>query len=541
MKKRIFAALLAAMSTAALFSACNSGDSGSSSSESTASESSVSTSSAESSASESAETSEETDWAAQAIADRTETEHLVVNWFSWNGSPEGLDRIVAEMNALTVPELNIEVEMQVTDFAQRSQSLTLAFAGGEQIDLYYSSGLGLTQSVQNGYCMDLEMEDENGNNLIETYGSNIIETMGWDVLDTSRVDGILYGTPNQHDLAQGRCAINVRTDLLQRAEEYMDLEPDYDATIWKVNGRDDIVTILKALHDAVPEMDTFHSTTTTPAVGWTDVDNLGGDVFGVLTDYGQSSSEVVNFFETDSYIDYVNTMVDLNNYGCIPADALTDTTSDAAALEAGTICAYYTSGKPDIVAGSTIPQICIQGGPDFTSSSQIGGFCWMMGYTTVDPVAAMQYLNFMYESPEWNNLFMWGEEGVDYNLNDEGLVVQAEDSNYAHVMQWIGPAEFKAYVKEGNPPDLWEQYIEFNNGAVVSLASGFSFDTSPVSTQYTAVTNVYNQYQKTIEFGFVSDVEAAIAEMNDAMMTAGLQDIIDEKQSQLDAWLALQD
>ena len=81
MKKRVFAALLAAMSTAALFSACSGGDSGSSSSESSASESSVSTSSAESSASESAETSEETDWAAQAIADRTETEHLVVNWF----------------------------------------------------------------------------------------------------------------------------------------------------------------------------------------------------------------------------------------------------------------------------------------------------------------------------------------------------------------------------------------------------------------------------------------------------------------------------
>ena len=103
MKKRVFAALLAAMSTAALFSACNSGDSGSSSSESSASESSVSTSSAESSASESAETSEETDWAAQAIADRTETEHLVVNWFAWAGSPEGMDRVVAEMNALTVP------------------------------------------------------------------------------------------------------------------------------------------------------------------------------------------------------------------------------------------------------------------------------------------------------------------------------------------------------------------------------------------------------------------------------------------------------
>lgn len=540
MKKRIFAALAASLLAGSIFTSCSNNAENSSQSES-----SPVPSSEDQSQTGSSDTSDNAesivDYAAQAIADRTETVHLVVNWFTWSGAPGGLDRIVDAMNALTVPELNIEIEMQVTDFASRNQQMTLAMAGGEQIDLYYSTGLGLTGSVQNEYCMDLEMEDKYGNSLIETYGQDIIDTMGWDVINTSRVNGVLYGTPNQHDLATGRCAINVRTDLLQKAEEYMDLEPDYESAIWKVESRDDIVTVLKALHDAVPELTTFHSTTTTPAVGWTDVDNLGGDVFGVLTDYGQGSSEVVNFFETDSYRDYVAMMVDLNQYGCISPDALTDTTSDAAAMEAGTICAYYTSGKPDITAGSTIPQVCVQGGPDFTYSGQIGGFCWMMGYTTVDPVAAMQYLNFMYASPEWNNLFMYGEQGVDYTLNDEGLVVQSEDSDFNHGMLWLGPAEFKGYVKEGNPPDLWEQYIEFNNNSIVSLASGFSFDTAPIATQYAAVTSAYNRYQKSIEFGFESDWQTAIDEMNEALMTAGLQDIIDEKQAQLDAWLALKE
>ena len=78
-----------------------------------------------------------------------------------------MDRVVAEMNALTVPALNIDIKMQVTDFASRSQQLTLAFAGGEQIDLYFSTGLGLTQSVQNGYAVDLEDDDGHGGSLIE--------------------------------------------------------------------------------------------------------------------------------------------------------------------------------------------------------------------------------------------------------------------------------------------------------------------------------------------------------------------------------------
>ena len=320
----------------------------------------------------------------------------------------------------------------------------------------------------------------------------------------------------------------------------MDITPDYSQNIWKVESRDVIVTILKAMHDAAPDLTTYQPSTTN-AIGWTTVDNLGGDSFGVLTDWGQNTT-VVNFFETDEYKEYVQVMYDLNQYGCISPNALTDTTADSSNMMAGALAAFYTNGKPDITTGQVgdYEAMAIQAGPDFSASSQIGGSCWMMGYTTADPVAAMQYLNFMYASPEWNNLFMWGEEGTDFTLNEEGLAVQNTDGDFSHAMQWLAPSQFKGYVKEGNPTDLWEQYQTFNDNAIKSLASGFTFNIAPISTEYTAVTNVYNQYQKSIEFGF-SDPDTSIDEMNAAMKTAGLDKIIAEKQSQLDAWLALQD
>ena len=535
MKKRIFAALAASLLAASALVSCGGSDTSSSvpaGSKETSSEASTAQSAAESSE---AGSEAPVDYAAQAIAERTETEHLVVSWFTWVGATEGISRIAEKMNELTIPALNIEVEMNVTDFASRSQALTLAFSGGEQIDLMYSLGLGLSNAAQNDYLVDLEMADENGGSLIETYGQGIIDAMGWDNINTSRIDGVLYGTPTQHDLAQGRNALMIRRSALQAAEAYMDLKPDYDTNIWKVNGQEDIVTIIKALHDAEPNV-TAYQPSPMANTNWTAIDNLGGNLFGVLLDYGQST-EVVNYFETQEYRDFVDMMVELNRYGCISPDALTDTTPDQAAFQAGTINSFFTSGKPDIVPVNDPDLIVAQGGPDVTTSTQIGGFCWTIGYTTVDPVAAMQYLNFMYESPEWNNLFMWGEEGIDYTLNDEGLVVKNDDSDFGHAMQWLCPAEFIAYVQEGNPADLWEQYRDFNEGAIVSRASGFTFNMTNVATQFTAVTNVYNQYQKAIEFGF-SDPDTAIAEMNEAMKKAGLQDIIDEKQAQLDAWLA---
>lgn len=70
-----------------------------------------------------------------------------------------------------------------------------------------------------------------------------------------------------------------------------------------------------------------------------------------------------------------------------------------------------------------------------------------------------------------------------------------------------------------------------------SPASGFAFDSTNIATEQTAVTNVYDEYRKSLEFGFV-DPEVAIPEMLQKMNSAGLQKIIEEKQAQLDAWAA---
>ena len=89
----------------------------------------------------------------------------------------------------------------------------------------------------------------------------------------------------------------------------------------------------------------------------------------------------------------------------------------------------------------------------------------------------------------------------------------------------------------GNPTNLWDVYEEFNANATVSEASGFQFDNSTVATQYTALSNAYTEYQKSIEYG-MSDPETAIPEMLDKLNAAGYQEYMAEKQTQLDNWRA---
>ncbi len=537
MKKRIFAALLAATITASLAS-CGGKDASSAGStgNSESTPASASTSDGESGSAQSEDTAASP--AQQAIDSRTEPQKIVLSWFTWSGSPAGVGRIAEAMNEITIPALNLEVEMEVTDFASRSQQLTLQISGGEQLDILSSVGLGYTTGIQNDYFEDLEQDDGNGNSLLETYGPDIIDAIGWDYINACRAaDGTLYGICNQREMAYGMDAIVVKTDALKNAEPYMDLVPDYENEVWTVNGLADLTTIIKALHDGNPGMDAFAPSTN---YLWMEVDNLGGDYFGVLDNLGQDTTEVVSLFDTQTYRDVVDMARELYNYGCINPSDLTDTTAASARITAGSLCSYVTKFKP----GSRVQEstLCsadvtiIQGGPNFTTSTAVCGNPWTICSTTEDVVAAMQYLNFMFGSSEWNNLFKWGVENTDYEVIDNTAKF-TDSTDYNHAMQWLAPAQFKAYAEYGNPSNIWDLYEEFNAGAIVSGASGFVFDTAKVANEYTAITNVYNEYQKSIEYGTV-DPEPAIAEMKEKMTAAGLDVYIAEKQSQLDAWLA---
>ena len=97
------------------------------------------------------------------------------------------------------------------------------------------------------------------------------------------------------------------------------------------------------------------------------------------------------------------------------------------------------------------------------------------------------------------------------------------------------PNQYIAHIWEGDPLDLWEKMEDFNNNAVKSKALGFTFDNSDYAAEYTALKNVYDEYIKQIMFGFV-EPESGIAEMEEKLESAGLNEYIEAKQAAIDEW-----
>lgn len=165
-----------------------------------------------------------------------------------------------------------------------------------------------------------------------------------------------------------------------------------------------------------------------------------------------------------------------------------------------------------------------------------------MGSNCEDPVAAMQLLNAFYTDPVLANLLCWGEEGVDYVLDSDGMATVPEEMTgddvvYKFEVRWETPNQFLAYIPKGQPADLWEQYDKMNAAAKRSLAEGFVFDNSSVQNEYIALTNVWEEYAAQLMFGFV-DPDEKTPELVEKLKAAGLDTYMAEKQRQLDEWAA---
>ena len=86
---------------------------------------------------------------------------------------------------------------------------------------------------------------------------------------------------------------------------------------------------------------------------------------------------------------------------------------------------------------------------------------------------------------------------------------------------------------------FWDKLEAHNAWGDVSPTFGFNWDSTEHSTELTALSNALNNYRAALETGSVgaAKVDDTLDSLNKALYDAGLQDVMDEKQAQLDKWL----
>lgn len=159
--------------------------------------------------------------------------------------------------------------------------------------------------------------------------------------------------------------------------------------------------------------------------------------------------------------------------------------------------------------------------------------------TAKNPETAVKLLNLLQSDTEVLDMITWGVEGVDYEKNDDGTLTYPEgvssDNVQYHTGDFLYGNRLKVTPWEGEGADVRERQKKGNDEMEKSVFFGFSVDTTPVSSQITACKNVIDQYKPQLSAGIAEDVDATYEQFKSSLAAAGMDKILEEYQSQLDA------
>lgn len=452
--------------------------------------------------------------------------HLELYAMSFGGNNDSLEKVNEAVNEYIRPLINAEVKLNIINYGSYQQQVNLMMSGDEQVDLMLSTGALTSNLAGQGALTELD-------DLLDEQGADIVDIMGEDVLASCKYGGSTYAVPTNRDLARSMCYY-YRADI----NEEMGLGLENAKTL------DDIEKCFEIMHEKDPEMAGIAGNNTSSLLQYWDWDAISNN-YGVLLNLGEEL-KVENLYESDSYIDMVNRMHDWYEKGYIYQEITTSTVSNPDLFATGKMLGFFANGNPT----SDNTQSQMLGGPiehielvePYMSSTTVQTACWTIPHNSENPEKAMELLNLMYTDPTLVNLLSFGIEGENYVVKDEekGIIgypdgMTAETRTYDNSLGWTWGNMLIGYTWEGDDPDVHEQMVEFNNSAKRSKALGFTFDPTNVQNQITACSNVASKYTIGIESGSV-DPDEMLPKFQQELKDAGIDEIIAEKQRQLDEW-----
>lgn len=500
--KRSAALLLAGVMTASL-AACGGKDAGNASSANSAGAS---------------------DEGGSSAKDNGEIVKLVV-WGVGSADTDDCNEVAAAISEITREKIGVEIELVR---GQDADQINLALTSGEKIDLmnYNNVNGQLAAVVRNNYATPLD-------DLLEQYGQGAKGVIDPLDLDACRFDGKLYALPNMKDTSRA-AGFAMRKDIVD----------ELGIEVPELGTYEDMHEILTKVHEAYPDMYPLVPTWNKGGMQETlPIDPLG-DVLGVLENAFDDSTTVVNYYATDSYREFCEMMYQWNQEGLIMPDATTTTENNLLSGNGFAMFENYKPGKElEVQKGNNRECVFMRVIEPYKYTDVPNGNSFMIPYSSEHPEKAMELWSLMFTDPEVSNLFINGIEGKHWVYTDDSKTfittpegAESNSSGYTSV-DWSWPNERITPVWEGGLPDLWDQLDKFSRAGVPSPAHGFSWNSAPVLNQVTACNNVVSSYHTALRWGAMDPAENLpkfIAELE----AAGINDIIAEKQKQLDAFLA---
>lgn len=485
----------------------------------------------------STETESSTDSTASNTTESTgDYDKIVYAYATFNNIPteEALSSVEEAINVITREKINAEVDLMPISIFEYSSNVSLALQGGDQIDVFQTLG-DFNTSVSSNMAYNLT-------DIIDSCAPEAKELLGDTFLQATTKDGNLYAIPTYKPYA-----------LTPMVIYRQDIADELGIDMSKIESIYDLTAVLEKVKESYPDMTPLIPVQTGDSGmgrAVTDVDYLTDDMFapkGVLIG---DDMTVTDLYSTEEFSDLCDLTRNWYNKGLIMKDAATTTSTATELMSSGnSFCwiASYSYPVEDTAASlegqsGNVDLGAVQIGDAYLATDSINSVSWMVSSTSKVPEAALKFINMTFTDEDITNLLIYGIEGRDYVMDEDGYVSYPEGEDAATVPYTAQLScgtlgnYFIMYPMAGTSKEslIWEE--EQNVNAKTSPAMGFTFDSSEVKTEYTAVSNVISQYLPGLSCGSV-DPASALPEFIEKLNAAGYDKILQAKQEQLDSWL----
>lgn len=463
----------------------------------------------------------------QNTASQGESVNLKMIMISMGLNLEDAEKVESEINAYIEPKINATVDIEWLDMGDFQNQLNLKITSGEEIDVLPMFGTQLSTLYSQEALLPLT-------ELVAEYGQGIEEAVGSDYLKAGYINGELYAIPCIQSFAS-------QHSFLYR----QDIADKYQLDFSNVKTLADLEPILAQLHESEPDMSLIVSNNPSdPMLTSWSWDGLG-DEYGVIID-AANSLEVTNLYESEEYKELVTLMHDWYEKGYIQTDASTTADNMATLLGAGNAFGTLANSYPgvreseSVNCGYELGEVVLV--EPLSKTSNVNNAVITVPSTAVNPEKAVEFINLLYTDPTLINLLYYGIEGEHYQVTDtENGVVDYVEGQDMMTCKYVNKLKIgnslAGYVEATSPATLNDDMAAFNAEATKSKALGFSYDSGSVSNQLAALDTVSAKYRRGLECGSL-DPETELPKFIEELKSAGIDDVIAEKQAQLDEWAA---
>lgn len=457
-------------------------------------------------------------------------EVVELTWYQVGDTQKDADRVIEEVNKYTEEKIGVKLKVVSIGWGDYNQKMQVIINTGDKWDLCFTCSWAndYLQNAQKGAFLELD-------EYLENQGKEMKENVDPRFWEAAKVGGVTYGVPSEKEIGSNPMWVFTK--------EYVD---KYDIPYEEIHTLEDLEPWLQVIKENEPNVVPMYLTKDYTAPTYMDKIQ---DPIGI--EYGDDTLTVKNVFETEKMRSTLDTMRKYYLAGYINKDAAT-------ASDDKSIKRFVTKGDgqpfAELIWGKDLGYEVVASeimDTQITNASARGALT-AVNKNSEHPEKAVEFLNLVNTDEYLRNLLNYGIEGVHYEKVDatDEEKKEAEGKKYVYdvkvklneetkkdysVPYWVQGGLFNTYVLENEPLDKWATFKEFNDSSEEAPSFGFDFNLDKVSTQVAGFRNVLDEFGKSLYTGSV-DPEEYLPQLQKKLEATGVQDVIDEMQSQIDEW-----